>query len=79
MAKARVYKVDGSHIRVLLLTFFYKYMPELIRNGNIYLAMAPLYRITMNKKIEYLLDDSELEAFREKNKGKKYEINYFKG
>lgn len=54
-------------------------MPELIRNGNIYLAMAPLYRITMNKKIEYLLDDSELEAFREKNKGKKYEINYFKG
>lgn len=71
--------IDGSHIRVLLLTFFFRYMPELIRNGNVYLAMAPLYRVTMGGKIQYLLDDSELESFRAKNKEKKYEVNYFKG
>lgn len=77
--KTRVNKVDGSHIRVLLLTFFFKYMPELIRNGNIYLAMAPLYRITQGKNFHYLLDDSELIAFREKNKGKNFEVSFFKG
>ena len=71
--------VDGSHIRVLLLTFFFKYMPELIRNGNIYLAMAPLYKITQGKNFHYLLDDSELEAYREKNTNKKFEVSYFKG
>ncbi len=71
--------VDGSHIRVLLLTFFFKYMPELIKNGNIYLAMAPLYKITQGKNFHYLLDDSELEAYREKNRNKKFEVSYFKG
>ncbi len=71
--------VDGSHIRVLLLTFFFKYMPELIRNGNIYLAMAPLYKVTQGKNFHYLLDDSELEAYKEKNKNKKFEVSYFKG
>ncbi len=71
--------VDGSHIRVLLLTFFFKYMPELIRNGNIYLAMAPLYKITQGKNFHYLLDDSELEAYKQKNKGKKFDVSYFKG
>lgn len=54
-------------------------MPELIRNGNIYLAMSPLYRVSQGKKTEYLLDDSELEAYRDRNKGKNYEISYFKG
>lgn len=71
--------VDGSHIRVLLLTFFFKYMPELIRNGNIYLAMAPLYKITQGKNFHYLLDDSELEAYKQKNKDKKFDVSYFKG
>lgn len=71
--------VDGSHIRVLLLTFIFKYMPELIRNGNIYLAMAPLYKITSGKTFHYLLDESELEAYKEKNKGKKFDVSFFKG
>lgn len=71
--------VDGSHIRVLLLTFFFKYMPELIRNGNVYLALSPLYKITEGKKFIYLLDESELTAYKEKNKSKKFEVSYFKG
>lgn len=54
-------------------------MPDLIRNGNIYLAMAPLYKITQGKNFHYLLDDSELEAYREKNSNKKFEVSYFKG
>ncbi len=54
-------------------------MPELIRNGNIYLAMAPLYKVTQGKNFHYLLDDSELEVYREKNKNKKFEVSYFKG
>ena len=70
---------NTSHIRVLLLTFFFKHMPELIRQGNIYLALTPLYKITEGKKMLYLLDESELDAYREKNIGKKYDVSYFKG
>jgi len=53
--------VDGNHIACLLLTFFYRYMPDLIRGGNIYLATPPLYKISKGKKHNYVYSDEEKE------------------
>jgi DNA gyrase subunit B len=52
--------VDGSHIRTLLLTFFFRHMPELIRNGRVYVAQPPLYQITRRKKSEYVLNERSM-------------------
>jgi DNA gyrase subunit B len=57
--------VDGAHIRTLLLTFFYRYMKPLIENGYIYIAQPPLYKISQNKRVEYVYSDEELEQILE--------------
>ncbi|MCR5544456.1 MAG: DNA topoisomerase (ATP-hydrolyzing) subunit B [Eubacterium sp.] len=54
--------VDGAHIATLLLTFFYRFMPELIRQGHVYLAQPPLYRLEKNKKFWYAYSDDELNS-----------------
>ena len=72
--------VDGAHIATLLMTFFFQEMPELVRNGHLYLAQPPLYRLTSGKESRYAHDDAhraELEAT--VFKGKKVEVARFKG
>lgn len=70
--------VDGAHIATLLLTFFYRFYPELITEGHIYIAIPPLYRVGEGKKAKYLYSDDELEKYRKEHKGK-FLIQRYKG
>ncbi len=71
--------VDGSHIRTLILTFFYRYMQPLIREGHLYIAQPPLYRIKVGSKTYYALDDDDLQRLRGELGNRRITINYFKG
>jgi topoisomerase-4 subunit B len=73
--------VDGAHIASLLMTFFYRELPELVRHGHIYLAQPPLYRLTQGAKSVYAMDDADRETKtkREFKAGAKVEVSRFKG
>ena len=72
--------VDGAHISTLLLTFLYRFMPELIKQGHVYLAQPPLYKLERNRKVWYAYSDEELDAIlREVGRDQQNKIQRYKG
>lgn len=71
--------VDGSHIRTLLLTFFYRFMRPLIENGNVFIAQPPLYKITKGKKVYYAYSDRELDKILNEIGRENYTVQRYKG
>ncbi len=87
ITKARYHKivimtdadVDGEHICILLLTFFFRFMPELIEKGYIYVAKPPLYKAQFGKTVKYAYSDEELEAYKKEYPDRKPDVQRYKG
>ena len=71
--------VDGAHIRTLLLTLFFRYMPQIIDKGYLYVAQPPLFRVQSGKDVSYCFSEKELKEIQSKMAGKKVEVQRYKG
>ena len=71
--------VDGAHIRTLLLTLFFRYMPQIIENGYLYVAQPPLYRVQVGKEVSYCFSEKEMKELQNLASGKKVDVQRYKG
>ncbi len=71
--------VDGAHIRILLLTFFYRYMIQLIQNGNVYIAQPPLYKFSVGKSFKYAYTEQQLDEYKKELGHSRFNVQRYKG
>jgi len=71
--------VDGSHIATLLITFFYRHLPQIIQNGYLYIALPPLYKIQLGKEIKYAYNDEEKDGILKLANGQRAVLQRYKG